>query len=245
MNEVRRLARKLHRRAERGPAQPVIDVIRRLVRVERLQVIAHRNALPELLEFDRRQLVAQVRLTDEHDLHQLRLLGLEIREHPQLFERGEAQVLRFVDDEQDHAPREPLIDEVLREVAQQQRLAAARRIEPEVQHDRLEQLARLEHRIDDARHGGVAVQIAEQRLQQGGLARSDLAGDDDEPGVALQAVAQIIERLAMDAARIQVFRVRAQREWTFPQIIETFVHLRGLRPLHGRATRRACPARAR
>ena len=125
VNEVRRLARKLHRRAERGPAQPVIDVIRRLVRVERLQVIAHRDALPELLEFDRRQLVAQVRLADEHDLHQLRLLGLEIREHPQLFERAETEILRLVDHQQHVASGQPLLDQILREIAQQQRLALA------------------------------------------------------------------------------------------------------------------------
>ena len=76
-------------------------------------MIADRDPLSELLELRRRELVAQVRLADEHDLQQLRLLGLEVRQHAQLFERPEAQVLRLVDHQQNQAPGEPLIDQVL------------------------------------------------------------------------------------------------------------------------------------
>ena len=35
------------------------------------------------------------------------------------------EVLRFVDDEQHQAAREPLVDQILRQVAQEQRLALA------------------------------------------------------------------------------------------------------------------------
>ena len=58
-------------------------------------------------------------------------------------------------------------------------------------HHRLEQLARLEHRVHEPRDRRLAVEPAQQRLQQRRLARSDLAGDHDEPGLALDAVAQI------------------------------------------------------
>ena len=123
VDQVGRGAREFQRRAERGAAQPMVDVVAGFVRVERRQVIADRDPLPELLQLRRRELVAQVRLADQDDLQQLRLLGLEVREHPQLLERAEAEVLRFVDDQQDEPSGEPLIDQVLRQVAQQQRLA--------------------------------------------------------------------------------------------------------------------------
>ena len=51
-----------------------------------------------------------------------------------------------------------------------------------------------------------AVEAAQQRLQQRRLARADLAGDHDEPGLALEPVAQVVERLAVHAARVEVFR---------------------------------------
>ena len=113
--------------AERRAPQPMVDVVGGLVGVERRQVIADRDPLPQLLELRRRELVAQVRLADQHDLQQLRFLGLEVREHAQLFERAEAQVLRLVDDQQHQPSGETLVDQVLRQVAHQQRLAAARR----------------------------------------------------------------------------------------------------------------------
>ena len=62
---------------------------------------------------------------------------------------GEGEVLRLVDDEQNQPAREPLIDQELREIAKHDGLAHPARIEAEIEHDRLEQLPRLEHRIDD------------------------------------------------------------------------------------------------
>ena len=50
------------------------------------------------------------------------------------------------------------------------------------------------------------VEAAQQRLQERRLAGADLAGDDDEAGLALEPVAQVVERLAVDAARIEVVR---------------------------------------
>ena len=116
---------KFQRRAERCAAQPVIDVVGRLFFVERRQMITDRDPLAQLFELRRRELVAQVRLADQDDLQQLRFLRFEIREHAEFLERGEAQVLRLVDHEQHHASGKPLIDEILREIPQQQRFAAA------------------------------------------------------------------------------------------------------------------------
>ena len=82
-----------------------------------------------------------------------------------------------------------------------------------------------------------AVEAAQQRLQQRRLAGSDFAGDDDEAGLALEAVAQVVERLLVDPARVEVFRIRTERERALAELIKTFVHRQSLRPL--RAARHA------
>ncbi len=56
--------------------------------------------------------------------------------------------------------------------------------------------------------GRFGVEAPQQRLQERGLAGADLTGDDHEASVALEAVAQVVERLAVHAARIEVFRDR-------------------------------------
>ena len=43
--------------------------------------------------------------------------------------------------------------------------------------------------------------------------------------MALEAVAQVVERFLMHAARIEVFGVRAERERALAELIEAFVHL--------------------
>ena len=125
MNQVGHVARELERRADGRAPQPMIDVRRGFVGVERLQVIAHRHPLPQLLELGAREQIPQVRLADQDDLNQLRFLGLEVREHPHFFERRQAQVLRFVDDQQRQPTGHPLIDQIPRQIAQQVRLAPA------------------------------------------------------------------------------------------------------------------------
>ena len=46
-----------------------------------------------------------------------------------------------------------------------------------------------------------------------------------KPGLALDPVAQVVERLAVHAARVQVVGVRAQRERALAKLVEPFVHL--------------------
>ena len=179
----------------------MVDVVTRFLRVERGQVIADRDPLPQLLEFGRGQLIAETGLADEHDLQQLGLFRLQVREHPQFFEGGGTEVLRLVDHQQHQPARQALVDQVLREVADEDWLGSSGDIEPEIERDRLEQLARLEHRVDDAPDSRVAVEAPQQCLQERRLPGSDFTGDDDEAGLRFQAVAQIAERFLMHPAR--------------------------------------------
>jgi len=68
------------------------------------------------------------------------------------------------------------------------------------------------------------VDAAQRRLEQGRLARSDVAGDDDEPGASFDAVAKVVERLGVDPARVEIFRIGAEIERPFAQVVETFIH---------------------
>src|SRR5207237_2341687 len=52
----------------------------------------------------------------------------------------------------------------------------------------------------------------------------DFAGDDDETGVALDAVPQIAERLSVDPARIEIIGIRAKRERPLAKVIKAFIH---------------------
>ncbi len=53
----------------------------------------------ELPQFRLVQHVEQVQLSDDHDLQQLLIVGLEVRKDANLFEHVGRQVLRFVDDQ--------------------------------------------------------------------------------------------------------------------------------------------------
>src|SRR5206468_8363751 len=115
--------------------------------------------------------------------------------------------------------------EELAEILQHLRLRFARGIEADVDHGRLEELARIEQRIHHPRHGGVAVESAEQRLQHRRFSRPDRAGHDYESGVGLDAVAQVAERLLVAAARIEVIGIGRQRERPLAEAIEAFIHV--------------------
>jgi hypothetical protein len=150
-------------------------------------------------------------LPDQKDLNQLRFLGLEVRQHPDFLQRRHDEVLRFVDDEEREAPAVALVDEEPGQIADQERLGRVwPRLEAEVEHDGLQQLERVEHRVHQPRDRRLLVERPEHRLQHRRLAAADLAGDDDEAGLAFDAVAQVAERLLVDAARVQITGIGRQ-----------------------------------
>ncbi len=179
--------------------------------VERLEVIADGHALAQLLELGPREQVAQVRLADEDDLNELRLLGLEVREHPHFFERRHAQVLRLVDDEQRQPPGVALRR---RETARGRAADTACSRPGRGSRPKSSMIASISSRASSIVFISRAIDVlrssaAQHRLQQRRLAAADFAGDDDEAGVALDAVAQMAERLLVDAARVEIARDRA------------------------------------
>ena len=80
---------------------------------QRRQVVADRDALPELAQPLPVELLPQLRLADQDDLEELALIGLEVREQADLLEELVFQVLGLVDDQDDVVPGGRLVEQVL------------------------------------------------------------------------------------------------------------------------------------
>ena len=89
MDSFERPGRERHRSGAAGDRQPVRHVRRHRLPVERLQLVTNRDSLIELPQLRRPQDVLEIELPDEHDLQQLLLVGLEVRQDPNLLEHLE------------------------------------------------------------------------------------------------------------------------------------------------------------
>ena len=98
----------------------------------------------------RAELLAELRLTDQHDLQQLRLRRLEVRQHANLFEHRLGQVLRLVDDQERLlAAFEPL-DQIAIQARERGALAERHdRLELELLEDHREKVVDLERGVED------------------------------------------------------------------------------------------------
>src|SRR5205807_2502697 len=72
---------------------------RNALAIERGGLVSNRDALIEQPQIGRAQQRVQVELTDENDLQQLLLVGLEVRQNSNLLENRQRQTLRLVDDQ--------------------------------------------------------------------------------------------------------------------------------------------------
>ena len=140
-----------------------------------------RNPLCELFEgriFDHS---AQFGLAHKDQLQKLVFVGVDVGEHPQLFQRFNRQVLRFVDDQHHIAALRVFVDDEILEALEHADVIVAlpnRHIE-RVKHPANE-LTPPALRGGDQPDLDVLVQFGQQLLQQCGLARPDLAGDDGQ-----------------------------------------------------------------
>ena len=177
----------------------MLDVLIHLAAIQRLQVITHRDALAQLPQFMFVQAIAQLRLAHQNNLQQLAVVGLEIREQPDLFEHGFVQILRFIDDQHRLF--------ALLDLAQQKFVEDRERIEPiqiqplhrqtEFRGDRLHELVGVQRGIQNQRRGVRAIELLEHRAAQRGFARADFAGELDETLALANAVKQMVQRFAM------------------------------------------------
>src|SRR5207248_3006803 len=78
--------------------EPVMDVTIRLLFIEIGERAPDRDTLIELGHLRRANLVEELGLSDEHDLNELFLIGLEIRQDANLLEEFRCEVLCLVED---------------------------------------------------------------------------------------------------------------------------------------------------
>src|SRR5262249_42953129 len=158
--------------AAAGDRQPMRDVRRDRLFVQRLQLVPNRHALIELPQLGRSQQGLQIQLSHQNDLQQLFLVGLEIRQNANLFQHRQRELLGIVDDEHgarlDRNQREEKIVErvdqlLLADVRQPSGLGVVARDDAEILQDALEQILFGQERIEHERRERRAIDLLEQR----------------------------------------------------------------------------------
>src|SRR5262245_22593726 len=190
-----------------GDAQSGADVIPRFLRGQGQDAAAKSDALLELTQRWTIQLVQQLRLSNEKDLQQLLRLGLEVREKPDLLESLEAQVLRLVEGEHGVLTRPPPLDQEVVQGDQPLDVGLAGLGDAEVLQHVLENPLEGQGRVEDEGRGAIALQATEERAQERGLAGADLAGEQDEALVLLDAVEQLRQSLPVPWGGVEETRI--------------------------------------
>src|SRR5215468_10269146 len=183
------------------------DVVPRFLSGQRQNPTAQTDALLELTQLWTIQLVQELWLPDEKNLQQLLPVRLEVREKPDLLEDLETQVLALVEGEHGVlAGPAPLEQEVV-QGDEPLDVGLAGLGHAEVLEHVLENSLERQRRVEDEGRGAVVLQAAQERAQEGCLAGADLAGEQDEALVLLDAVEQLGEGFAMPGGGIEKARI--------------------------------------
>ena len=191
----------------------MLDVLQGLGLVEGAEVKTRNHPLGELFEFGLAQDGAQLGLTDQDDLQQLALTGLQVGQQAQLLQHIGREVLRLVDDE--HIALAPGVAGQQVGVERIEVVLDGRRANALVLHlnvkfaaDRLEQVADGQLGVEDVGDPAVLGQLFEEATAHRGLASADFATEQHKTTAAPNAVEQMRQRLPMALAHEEVARVR-------------------------------------
>ena len=190
------------------------------------QVIARDDALRELPQFRARQHRGELRLAEQDDLQQLALVRFQIGEQPHLLQHVGREILRLVDD-QHRVPAPGMgVEQVVVDAVDEHLDAgiAGRVGDAEFDADGREQFLHRQLGVEDVGDIAGFRNLLEQAAADGRLARSDLAGEQDESAIAAHAVEQVRERLLVALAQVEVARVRRNGERRFGEAKVALVH---------------------
>ena len=221
-----------------GEPQPLLDVVVHLLFREGTQRVAQHDALAQLAQLGLRQLLGQLGLPDQHDLEQLRAGRLEVREQPDLLEHLGGEVLRLVHDQQRRQVSPEALDQEAVQREQVLGLGAADLLDAELVEQHAEEVERLEARVEDEGGRGLAVELREQRVQQRGLARADLAGEQHEALAGAHRVDEGRQPFAMGVPEDQEGRIRGHLEGAANEPVVLVVHAVPRLPPAARGRRR-------
>ena len=200
------------------------DVGLRLLRREGGQVEAQADALHELDQFRRIELLVEFRLPRQDDAEHFFLGRLDAGEHPDFLEHAVREILGLVDDQEHLATGGELLDQELVERRDQLGLAHLERREAELDEHGLEEFDRGDLGLSDLRDDDVFFQFPQEGLEQGRLAGSDLARDDHEPVGEPDRRFHVRLGARMVLRQVEECRVRAQPERQFRQLEMFEVH---------------------
>ena len=169
--------------------------------------------------------VAEFRLADQEALQQGVVFELEVGQHAQLLDRRGGEVLRFVNDQQRALARRGDRHEVGLDRQQQAGLVEVAAGHAKSGGDHAQHVVGVDLGADDV--GGdhaFGVELLKQAAHDGGLAGTDLAGDDDEAFALVQAVLEVGHRPPVAATTVEEGGIGVELEGLAAEFEECFVH---------------------
>jgi hypothetical protein len=208
-----------------GHGQAVADVVLRLLAAQRGQVVARGHALGELAQLVPAQHLLQLRLAHEHDLDELLGVRLQVRDEADLLQHLRREVLRLVDEEDDVAALRARLEQEPVERVHVVLQGRTRGRDVQVFEDGAQQLGRGQGGVEHERGGGARIEARQEVARERGLARADLARDEDEPALLLAPELEVREGLGVTLGEVQVLGVGGQVERLLREAVEGLVHL--------------------
>src|SRR5439155_1523643 len=140
-----------------GDLHAMRDVIVGFFLRQRLQMKTQAHALQQLLQFRRFNQFVERRLSQQNDVQDLFLLGLEPGQHANLFKHLDAQVVGIVDDQNELLALVKALDQEGIEHVDQLNLFGVERIQPELDEHGLKKFDFIELCLEDLRHQHIVV----------------------------------------------------------------------------------------
>src|SRR5436190_4785482 len=180
--------------------EAMLDIRLGLGPIQRTQMVGSNHALSQLLHLRTLHHLPQLGLSDQKALQQCLIAKLEIRQHPQFFDRFWREVLRFVDDEKGAFLVQRRLAQKCLQRSKQYRLADSPHGQAKRCANRTQHVVRIELRADELRSDQlVTVDLLKKTADNCRLAGANLAGNDDEAFALVQAVLQVCERALVSA----------------------------------------------
>ena len=179
-----------------------------------LTVAEDGDPLAQLPELRRGELPDQLGLSRQHDLHELRGVGLEVRQQAHLFEGRGVEILCLVDNQHGAPTPGVRIQQVLIKYIGELFYAFVFIVILDAQFitHRGNQFIRRYLGIEQYGQIDIVRHLFLQTPAQGGLAGSYLAGQLNEAAILSQAVEQVRQRLPVTRAHEEEQRIRRDRE---------------------------------
>ena len=182
----------------------VADVVLGLRGAQRIEPVAGGDAPPQGLAGGVRERLLEGRLSRQDELQQGVAVGLEVRIQPQVVEQGEAEFLRLLHHQDGRAARSRHRPQPgLEPVGGRRGARRVVRARSEAREGLREELLARERRRGDDRHPGAGAGRGERGLDGDRLAHAGQAGQQRERLPALERAAQVRDRLAVRAARVE------------------------------------------